>query len=179
MERVNFKAQGLFLPLLADELIRGQASQGFELFGEIVSHQEGLQVFFELLMRLVVEALHGSIFDGSVHAFYLLVGPRVSGPSASVLDGVLLTGPGEGVHTEQQWRCSIFLFRLDLFFYPSRLGRGVGKVCSAVRKHSVDGVGDSGDQGAQKIGSASGGFGMQLREGELAGAIDGHEQIVG
>jgi hypothetical protein len=47
---VDFELQGSFLSWLADELVGGEAFEGFEFFCEVVDHPEALHVFFERLM---------------------------------------------------------------------------------------------------------------------------------
>lgn len=102
MERIDCKSERSFLPLLADELVRGEASEGLESFGEVVCHEEGLQVLFELLMGLVVEAFDGGILQSSVHALDLPIGPGMLGFGEAMLDGVLLASIGEGMDSEEE-----------------------------------------------------------------------------
>ncbi len=54
MVRVDGQAFWLFGPALTDIFIGGKPSEGFESLGEVVCHQEGLQVLFQVLMGLVV-----------------------------------------------------------------------------------------------------------------------------
>jgi hypothetical protein len=42
------KSFRLFLPAFADVLIRGKAFERFESLGEIISHQEGLQMLVQV-----------------------------------------------------------------------------------------------------------------------------------
>ena len=46
MVRIVSKAFGLFLPALADMFLRSEPSEGFESLGEIIGHQEGVEVLF-------------------------------------------------------------------------------------------------------------------------------------
>jgi len=89
MEWVDGKSKGCFLPLLADELIGCEALEGFEPFGEVVGHEEGLQVFFELVVGLVEEALDSSFFESPVHTLNLPIGPGMFGFGAAVFDLIL------------------------------------------------------------------------------------------
>jgi hypothetical protein len=57
MAWIDGKALWFFLPALTDVFIRGKPFKGFESFGEIVGHQEDVEVLFEVLMRLVIEFL--------------------------------------------------------------------------------------------------------------------------
>jgi hypothetical protein len=87
MEWVDVESERCFLPLLADELIGCKALEGFEPFGKVVGHEEGLQVFFELSVRLVVEAFDRRLFECSIHALDLPVGPGMFRFCAAMLDG--------------------------------------------------------------------------------------------
>jgi hypothetical protein len=49
-------------------LIGGQASEGFKPFREVVGHQEGVEVRFELCVRAVMVALNGGLLERSVHS---------------------------------------------------------------------------------------------------------------
>lgn len=101
MEWVDGESEGCFLPLLADELIGSEAFESFESFGEVVGHEEGLQVFLELLMGLIVEAFDGGILERPVHVLDLPVGPGMFGFGAAVFNGILLAGPGKGMDAEE------------------------------------------------------------------------------
>jgi hypothetical protein len=54
MVRIDGKAFRLFLPALADVLIRGQACAGVESFREMIGHQEGMQMRVQVVMGLLV-----------------------------------------------------------------------------------------------------------------------------
>jgi hypothetical protein len=75
MVRIAPKAFGLFVPALTDIFIRSKPSEAFESLGEIIGHQEGVEVLFEVLMRLVIAFLDRGFFVGAVHALDLAVGP--------------------------------------------------------------------------------------------------------
>lgn len=62
MEWIDGKPEGLFLPLLTDQLTGCEFVGDFVPFGEVVGHQERLQVLFELLMGLGVGAFDGCNF---------------------------------------------------------------------------------------------------------------------
>jgi hypothetical protein len=117
LEGADFETERVFLPGLADELIGCHTAKSLEPFGEVVSHEEGLQVLFELLMGLVVVALDGGFFKSAVHPLNLPVGPGMLRPGAAVFDGILLAGIGESmnplVHTDggTEYR-STFSFRI-------------------------------------------------------------------
>ena len=60
---------------------------------------------FELFMCAVVVSLDGGLFDGSVHAFHLAVGPGMIDFSESVFNIVLMANTVKEVH-----RCRFILF---------------------------------------------------------------------
>jgi hypothetical protein len=70
----------------------------------------------EFVVGLVVEALDRGLFDGSVHALDLAVGPRVLGLGEAMIDAGESAGVFEGMSPER-------LFASDLF---SDLGRAPG-----------------------------------------------------
>ena len=173
MARVDGESEWSFLPLLADELIWCEALEGFESFGEVVGHEEGLQVFFELGMGLVVKAFDGRFLESSIHALDLPVGPGMFRFGPAMLDGVLFAGIGEGVHTEEERRSCC-----DLFLRQNRFRCVVDEVGAVVGEHRVNGVGNRGDQGSEEVASdAPGSALMQLGIRKLAGSINGYKEI--
>lgn len=66
LDWIEPEAVGLFSPDFADEFIGRQALQHLQSRGEVISHQKGLQVVLQLVMRLVV-AFYRGLFDGSTH----------------------------------------------------------------------------------------------------------------
>jgi hypothetical protein len=58
-------------PCFTDKFVRGQALQHFQSFGEVVGHQESLQMSLQLIM----EAFDRGFLDRSVHALDLAMGP--------------------------------------------------------------------------------------------------------
>ena len=104
MEWVDGKSEGCFLPLLADELVGCEPLEGLKPFGEVVGHEEGLHMLFELLMGLIVEAFDGRFLESPVHAFDLPIGPWMLRLGAAMLDGILLAGIGEGMDPEEERR---------------------------------------------------------------------------
>jgi hypothetical protein len=91
MVRINGKASWLVFPAWADVLIGGESFQRFESLREIIGHQKSVQMFFQVVMSLVVRLLHGGCFEGAVHAFHLAFGPGVVSCGEAVFDTVLLT----------------------------------------------------------------------------------------
>jgi hypothetical protein len=68
-----------------------QASEGLKPFGEVIGHQEGSDVRFELAMSAVMVALNSNLLEGSVHPFNLAVGLRMTWFGQSALDAVRVT----------------------------------------------------------------------------------------
>ena len=60
MAWVDGKAFRFFLPALADVLIRRKSLERFESLCEIIGHQKGIQMLFQVVMGVVV-ILFGSI----------------------------------------------------------------------------------------------------------------------
>ena len=75
-------------PELAEVFVRREAFEGLESSGEVVGSEEVGQVHFELVMGVVEVSLDGGVFDGSVHALDLPVGPRVVGLGEPVFDSM-------------------------------------------------------------------------------------------
>jgi hypothetical protein len=81
------------LPAFTDELEGGESTESLESFGEIVSSDEVVEVSQQLVMTVVVIALDGRFLDGSVHAFYLPVGPGMIRFCEPMFDAVQQTDP--------------------------------------------------------------------------------------
>ena len=75
MEMVDGESEWAFLPLLADELIVGKSSMGFEALVKVVGHENGPEMLFELLVSLVIVPIDRSVLKGPVHALNFLIGP--------------------------------------------------------------------------------------------------------
>ena len=91
MAWIDGKAFGLFLPALTDVFIRGQAVERFESFREIIGHQEGMQMLFQVVMGLVVILFHGGLFERPVHPFDLAIGPGMVGLGQPMVNPMLMT----------------------------------------------------------------------------------------
>ena len=72
---IKFESMGFFCPEGADVFVGCKSSEGLEPSSEVVGVDEVGEVLTEVLVGFVVEALDGSVFEGSVHAFDLAVGP--------------------------------------------------------------------------------------------------------
>ena len=91
MVRIHGKAFWLFLPAFADVFIRCESFERFESLGEVIGHQESIQVFFQVLVGLVVILFHRGVFERAVHAFYLAIRPRMVDFGEPVVDTRFLT----------------------------------------------------------------------------------------
>lgn len=112
-------------PDFADVLVGRQASEGLKSLGEVIGHQEGVDVRFELAMRAVMVALHGRLFEGSVHPFNLAVGPRMTWLCQSVLDAVSITEHVEHMGAPARRRSETVL-------------RQISELDAVVGEHGVD-----------------------------------------
>lgn len=66
---------------------------------------------------------------------------------------------------------------LDVFRRPAIAGR-IGEVCAVIGEHRVDAARHSGSEVAQQVrGDPTGGFFVQLEEGELRGPVDRDQQV--
>lgn len=119
----------------------------------------------ELLVTIVVEALDGRVLDGSVHPLDLAVGPGMIDAGEVVLDAVL--GAAQVEHVGQVAGGG-----------PVGVARRQAELDAVVGEHGADAIGYSGDEGFKECGGcdAVGAF-DQLDEGELAGAVDGNEEV--
>ena len=171
---IEFEALGVFCPDGADVFVRCKSFEGLESSGEVVGIHEVGEMFSEVLVSLVVEALDGGFFESSVHAFDLAVGPGVFGLGQPVVDIGLGAGELEGMSTEE---FSAFESELDLGGSRTAVA-GRGEVDSVVGEHGMDLVGYGGDERVQEVGrNPLRGLLMRLDEDELRSAVDGHEEI--
>ena len=125
-------------------------------------------------MGVVVEPPHGGVLDGTVHALDLAIGPRMLWLGQPVVD----IGEGAGVFERV---CSERLLArdhlADLGWGPG-IALGIGEVDAVIGQHRMDLVGHGLNQGAQEVGrGARRCLGVQLSEGELAGAVDSDEEV--
>src|ERR671918_2353218 len=91
MVRIYGKSFRLFLPASADVFIRCESLERFEALGEVIGHQEGLQMRFQVVMGLVVILFHGGVFERAVHPFHLSIRPGMVGFGEPMVDAILLT----------------------------------------------------------------------------------------
>jgi hypothetical protein len=77
VERIEFESFWFVCPCFADVFVGRETLEGFEATTKIVSVYEVGGMAFELLVAVVVVALGGRLFDGSVHAFHRAICPAV------------------------------------------------------------------------------------------------------
>ena len=150
----------MLLPLLTDVLVGGQALKRFEPFGKVVGQQECGEMLAELRMRVVVITMHSRIFNCTVHAFHLPIGPRMVQLGQPMLNAMLQADAVKEV--EEGVPLPLLVRKLD----------------AVVSQNGMDAVGYGRNQAAQEVtGDGAGHLWMQLRHDELGGAVDGHKQV--
>ena len=165
-----------FCPYRADVFVRYESFESLESSGEVVGTDEVGEMLPEVFMGLVVEAFDGSLFEGSVHAFDLSVGPGVLRLRQSVVDVCFGAGELEGVSAEE---FSALESELDLSHGRTSIA-GSGEVHPVVGEYGVDFIRHSFDQGVQEVGSNPlRSFFLHMDEGELRGAVDRDEKVDG
>ena len=113
-------------PEFAEVFVGRESLEGLESSGEVVGSEEVGQVRFELVMGVVEVLLDGGVFDGSVHAFDLPVGPRVVGLGEPVFDSLKVADAVEGVSTKAcGWALTVLrqIGELDAVAPHEALGR--------------------------------------------------------
>jgi hypothetical protein len=127
----------------------------------VVGQQKGLQVSVEFVSILVMEALHGRLFNGAIHALNLPVGPRVGPFRQPVLYPVFAANAVKAVSAGQE------LVRLGRELHP------------IVRQHGMHLVRQLVEHAPQKLGRDHA-FGprVQLCKGYFAGAVNGHKEVL-
>ncbi len=165
MDWVEGKSIGLLCPEFAEVFVGRESFEGLESSGEVVCFQEVGQVRFELVVGVVEVALHGGLFDGSVHALDLPVGPGMIGFGESVFDPMKETEPVEWMTTEAGG-------------WPLPVLRQIGKLDAVVGEHGVDAIRNCFHEGFEERGGRSHISSFdEFNDDELRGAVDGHEQI--
>lgn len=165
MDWVQSKAFGLVCGEFADVFVRGETFEGFESPGEVVGCDEVVDVRRELAAVVVVVALDGRLFDGSVHALYLAVGPGMVGLGESMFDAMLQADAVEGMPSEPGgWSFAV-------------LGQ-IGELDSVIGQHGVDAIRDRCKQCFQEGRSGAHVSTLdQFDDGELRSTVDGYEEI--
>ena len=90
MVQIELESFRLGSPAFADELIRREAFERLEPSRIIVGVDDVTEVSAQLIMTVIVAALHRGVFDGPVHSLHLTICPRMVGFSQSMLN-VMLT----------------------------------------------------------------------------------------
>ncbi len=88
------------LSSFADELVWGEAPEGFEPSGEVVGVDEVLQVGSQLVVGFVEVAFDSRVLDSAVHSFDLPVDPGMLGLCQPMIDVVLGAGVFEGMRPD-------------------------------------------------------------------------------
>jgi hypothetical protein len=107
-------------------------------------------------------SVDGGILDGSVHAFYLTVGPWMVGPGQPMLDSMKETEPIKGMATEA---CG----------WPLKVLRQLGELDATIVKNGVDAIRNCIDKCFKQRGGRShvGSF-HQFDDREPRCAVDGY-----
>jgi len=160
MVRIDGKAVWLFVPALTDVLIRGKPSQRFESFGKVISHQERVELLFQVLMGLIVVFLDRGFSARSIHALRLAIRPGMISFGRPMGDGVLLTYAGKDGFA------GIFIL------LPIR------KLDAVIGEYGVKFVQNNRDKIAQELCRHSlDRFSVQPGRGELRGAVNGDKHV--
>jgi hypothetical protein len=171
---IMFEALGFFCPGCADLFVGCKSFEGLESSGEVVGIYEVGEMFSEVLVSLVVEALDGGFFERAIHAFDLAVGPRVFWFGEAVVDVGFGAGELEGMSAEA---FSVLESEFDLGGSRTTIA-GRGDVDSVVGEHTMDRTGDGGEERVQKVGrNPLRGLLMHLDKGELRGAVDRDHKV--
>lgn len=111
----------------AEVFVGCETFERLESAGEVVGPEEVGQVRFKLIMGVVEVSLDGGVFDGSVHALDLPVGPGMVGLGHLVFDSMNETEPVEGMAAKA---CRWFLAVL----------RQIGELDAVIGEHGVDAI---------------------------------------
>ena len=75
MDWIEFESKWFFCPDGANVFVGCESFEGLKSAGEVVGSDEVSEMFSEVIVSPVVEAFDGRLFEGSIHAFDLAVGP--------------------------------------------------------------------------------------------------------
>jgi hypothetical protein len=145
--------------------VRREPAEGFQSLSEIVGGEEIGEVLMQLLMVFVMVALHGCLFECSVHSLDLAIGPRVIWFGQPMFDAMTLAGPLERMAPQHRgWAFAVL--------------RQIGELDPVVGQDHVDLVRDGLDQSVEK-GDRSRriGFLEEPGKGDFRGAVDCDEEI--
>jgi hypothetical protein len=156
---INHQSFWFLLPDFTNVFVGSKSFESFEALGEVIGHQERVEMLFQVLMRLVIVFLDRGFFSCPVHALYLPIGPGVIGVREPVFNGMFITDTGND------------MFEGLLVLFP------VGELDTVIGQKGMEAIGHGRDQLTEALCSdRCRGAWMQLRIGELRGAVDGHEQ---
>ncbi len=68
----------LFCPDFTDVFIRREAAERFQAPSVVICVDEVCEMGAQLIVVVIMVAFDGGVFDRSVHAFYLAIGPGMS-----------------------------------------------------------------------------------------------------
>ena len=148
MERVESEAFGLGCPGFADVLVGREALESFQSAAEVVGSDEVGEVLAELIVVFVVEPLHRSLLDGSVHSLDLPVGPGMPRFGQPMVDAVPRASELEGMSAEDFSPCHSFFDLSD----GRTSGAGRRELNAVVGEDRMDLVGHRRDEVAQEVG---------------------------
>ena len=154
-----------FCPGFADKFEWREALQCLEPSGEVIGVDEVREVAAKLVMVIIVIPFDGCLFDGSIHAFYLSIGPWVLWFGQTVFDFMSPTGAVE-------WMAAIAgCGSIPVLWQISELNTVISQDC-------VDVVGDSFGQGVlEGCGGHCIGAIVDLDISELRCPIDGDIKV--
>jgi putative ABC transport system permease protein len=172
--RIDPEPVWLLCPRLADELVGREAPERLEPASGVVGVHEQLEVRPELVVAVVVGAPDRGVLDGAVHPLDLTLRPGVPRLGQPVLHVEIGAGRLEGVAAEGHLRRP---HGPDVLGRPAVAG-WIGEVSAVVGEHRVDPVGHGRDEVTKEVArNAPRRLFVQLDKGELARAVDGHEQV--
>ena len=115
MVGINPESFWLGCPAFADEFVRHQPAHGLETSRVVICIDEIVEMSAQFIMRLVVQALDGDVFDGAVHSLKLAVGPGMLDLGQTVLDAVLSTTHVEHMdYVGRRWPAGIAWWESEL-----------------------------------------------------------------
>jgi len=139
---IESKSVWVILPAFADEFASCESTENLESFGEVEGSDEVSEARSQLVLVVVVVALHGGLVDSAVHALHLSVGQGMIELGEAVIDAMQKTDHVKRMTTEPgSWASAV-------------LGK-VGEPGAVVAEHGVEAVRNSGDECFQKSHSRS------------------------
>ena len=165
MDWVESKSVWGFRPEFAEVFVGREPLECLESSGKVVGSEEIGQVGFELVVGVVEVPLDGGVFDGSVHAFDLSVGPWVVGLGKPVFDSMKVANTVEGMSSEA---CG----------YPLAVLRQIGELDPVVGEHGVDAIWNCfNERFEERDCGLHICFFDEFDHCELRRSVDGHEQV--